>query len=333
MSISPSPSPDGDFSWSRHQCVPSPLSSHSIFLSEFRKHRSRPQRCGESPTALHAVLGVALFRFGNIISRDPSLAIRPREPTSPSPYWLAALDVLNAGDNLLCQTSGKDSTSSDSTSSIDDWRVAIAWGRTLVALAYETTKKQQATLPSPSPAAATARLSSPPPRSISTPRLHTTHPRYHPRSPLAAIASMHTASGLAHTRATAPELLTMAADQFSRGIFHMPHSAPATPTPTRRAPPRPHVLFALASEVLAVSERLEDSAARARWAAWADTIFSQMDMEAKADVGAWQARLGAARGRCWLVIGGARGATEEAHAGLNTGEFPFFFVSAPIGSG
>ena len=290
------------------------------------------------------MLGVALFLFGNIIARDSSLAIRPREPTSPSPYWLAALDVLNAGDNLLCQTSGRDTTSSDSTSSIDDWRVAIAWGRTLVALAYEATKKQQPTLPSPSPspATATARLSSPPPppppppMSMPTPRLHTTHPRYHPRSPLAAIASMHTASGLAHTRATAPELLTMAADQFSRGIFHMPHDAPATPaqtqTQTRRAPPRPHVLFTLASEVLAIAERLEDSATRARWAAWADTIFSQMDMEAKADVDAWQARLGVARGRCWLVVGGARGGTEEARTGLNTGELPFslsFF--APVG--
>lgn len=314
MSTSPSSSSDEDFGWSGHQ------------------NRSRPRHRGESPTALHAVLGVALFLFGNIIARDPSLAIRPREPTSPSPYWLAALDVLNAGDNLPCQTSGKDNTSSDSTSSIDGWPVAIAWGRTLVALAYEATKKQQSTLPSPatarpsppSPSTSTARLSPPP--SIPTPRLQTTRARYHPRSPLAAIASLHTASGLAHSRATAPELLTMAADQFSRGIFRMPHNTPATPTPTRRTPPRPHVLFTLASEVLAVSERLEDSAARARWAAWADTILSQMDMEAKADVDAWRARLGAARGRCWLVIGGVRGevsvsgskGTEEACAGLNT---------------
>ena len=290
------------------------------------------------------MLGVALFLFGNIIARDPSLAIHPREPTSPSPYWLAALDVFNAGDNLPCQTSGKDTTSSDSTSSISDWRVAIAWGRTLVALAYEATKKQQSTLPSPatstarpsspSPSTSTVRSSSPPPPSVTTPRLHTTRARYHPRSPLAAIASLHTASSLAHTRATAPELLTMAADQFSRGIFHMPHHAPTTQTQTRRAPPRPHVLFTIASEVLAVSERLEDSCARARWAAWADTILSQMDMEAKADVHAWQARLGAARGRCWLVIGCARGevgvsrGTEEARAGLNTGEF-FFSPSWP----
>jgi len=56
-----------------------------------------------------------------------------------------------------------------------------------------------------------------------------------------------------------------------------------------------------------------------------------MDTEAKADVDAWRARLGAARGRCWLVIGGARGevgvlgnkGTEEARAGLNTGVLLF----------
>ena len=57
----------------------------------------------------------------------------PREPTTPSPYWLAALDVFNAGDNLPCQTYGND-ISSDATSA-DDWRVAIAWGRTLAATA------------------------------------------------------------------------------------------------------------------------------------------------------------------------------------------------------
>ena len=47
--------------------------------------------------------------------------------------WLAALDAINAGDNLPYQTSGKDTTS-DFTGSIDDWRVAIAWGRMLIAL-------------------------------------------------------------------------------------------------------------------------------------------------------------------------------------------------------
>jgi hypothetical protein len=110
-----------------------------------------------------------------------------------------------------------------------------------------------------------------------------------------------------------------------------------TDTHVRGAPLRPHVLFTLASEVLAVAERLEDAGPRARWAAWADAVFLQMHIEA--DVDAWRAPLGAARGRCWLVMGSARAdemedalergqvgvlgskEAEEARAGLGTGEF------------
>jgi len=79
---------------------------------------------------------------------------------------------------------------------------------------------------------------------------------------------------------------------------------------------------------------LQDAAARARWAAWADTLLLQMHMEADVDV--WRVRVGVVRGRCWLVIGGARvdemedalergdmgvfasKEAEEARAGLNT---------------
>lgn len=295
------------------------------------------------------MLGVALFLFGNIIARGPSLALGPREPTSPSPYWLAALDAFNAGDNLPCQTRGEDpsTSSSDATAatSAEDWRAAIAWGRTLVALAYEATTKKQSpstarpSLPSSSSSSSTARQSPTPPRTP-RPRPQTITPvptRYHPRSPLAAIAALRTAGGvggsLVYMRATASELLTLASDQFTRGIFHMPHS------PTRAVPPRrrQQVLYTLATEVLVVAERLEDLAARARWAGWADALLLQMHMEA--DVDAWRVRVGAVRGRCWLVIGGARAdemedalergevgvlaskEAEEARTGLNTGEY------------
>jgi hypothetical protein len=130
--------------------------------------------------------------------------------------------------------------------------------------------------------------------------------------PLAAITALHTAGGLAHTHAMPPELPTLAADQFACGIFQKPHApTPSTPTPTstythmhiltdthvRGAPQRLHVLFTLASEVLAVAERLEDAGLRARWATWADAVFLQMHMEV--DVDAWCARLGAVCGRCW----------------------------------
>ncbi|KAH9958834.1 hypothetical protein BC827DRAFT_541589 [Russula dissimulans] len=242
--------------------------------------QSQNRRYHDSPTALHAVLGIALFFFGNIIAQNPSLALS-REPTTPTPYWRAALDVFNAGENLPCQTRGADPTDDDGNE--HNWRLAIVWGRTLVALAHDATKH------SPPPSPATAR---PSPRAAPYP------PRYPPRSPLAAIVAMHTAGGgLAHARATPAELLTLAADQFTRGIFHMPH----TPIASRG----PHALFTIASEVLAVAERLDGAETRRRWAVWADAVFVQMC--SKVDVvGAWRACVDVARGRCSLVIGRAR---------------------------
>lgn len=302
---------------------------------------------------MHAVLGVALFLFGNIIAQNPSLAL-PREPTTPSPYWLAALDVLNAGDNLPSQTNGAHAYASPSydatgSGSADDWRVAIAWGRTLVALAYEATKRSPSTSsPSPPPSPATARAYLPPasPNSPTSPSSSNSPPRYQPRSPLAVITTLRP-PGLSHAaRASASELLTLAADQFSRGIFHMPHnnhqphhhhhpnnnsnrtslsspcssSSPSSPPGTAAteaaAAQRPHILYTLASEVLAVAERLDDTEARRRWAGWADAVFLQMHMEA--DVDAWRARVGVARGRCWLVIGSAH--ADEMEDALERGD-------------
>ena len=204
------------------------------------------------------------------------------------PYWLAALDVFDAGDNLPSHAISTDPC--DDTAGVDDWRVAIAWGRTLVSLAYEATKSS----PPPSPA------------SPSSPRSPLTQ-RYQPRSPLAAIATLRM-PGIAHSRSSATELLTHAADQFSRGIFHMPHNLPCSS--------RPQELFTLASEVLAVAERLDNVDTRRRWATWADAVFHQMHMEA--DVDTWRARICVARGRCWLAIGSAR--AEEMEDALERGD-------------
>jgi len=168
---------------------------------------------------------VALFLFGNIIAQNPSLALQ-REPTAPSPYWLAALDVLNAGDNLPSQTNDAHAYTSPSSydvarsGSADDWRVAIAWGHTLVALAHEATNRAPLTSsPSPPPSPTTARAYLPPasshsPVSLSSPS--NPPPRYQPRSPLAAITALRS-PGLSHAAGASPsELLTMAADQFLR---------------------------------------------------------------------------------------------------------------------
>ena len=65
----------------------------------FCRHRNHAHHRSELPTKLHALLGVTLFLFGNITAWDPSLTICPHEPSSPSPFWLAVLDVLDIGNN------------------------------------------------------------------------------------------------------------------------------------------------------------------------------------------------------------------------------------------
>jgi hypothetical protein len=251
---------------------------------------------------LHAVLGVALFLFGNLIAQNSTLAIS-REPTAPDFYWRAALDVFDAGDNLPSHTTGNNFTNPGHP---DDWRMAIAWGRTLVALAYHLTKSTKA--------------AHSPPSSPSSP-LSPSHQRFPQRSPLAAIAAMHTPS-FAH--ASAHELLTLAADQFSRGIFHMPHT-PGSQSYARKqtwgSPPlfgfsRPSELFTLASEVLIVAERLDGAEERRKWAVWSDALFHQMHMEA--DVDTWRARVVSARGRCSLAIGSAH--ADELEDALERGD-------------
>ncbi|KAI0924171.1 hypothetical protein AcW1_006360 [Taiwanofungus camphoratus] len=79
---------------------------------------------------------------------------------------------------------------------------------------------------------------------------------------------------------------------------------------------RPKELFTIASEVLGVAERLPDGAQRAYWAGWADSVFTQMKMEA--DMEAWRGPLTAARGRCWLVMGSAP--VEELEHALESGQ-------------
>ncbi|KAJ7807252.1 hypothetical protein B0H14DRAFT_2873545 [Mycena olivaceomarginata] len=81
--------------------TPEPL--HSICSPTTPKKKCT---CRESPTAFHALLGTALFLFGNLIAQDPSLAL-PNEPSFPATYWLAALDVFETGENLPSRTSGR----------------------------------------------------------------------------------------------------------------------------------------------------------------------------------------------------------------------------------
>ncbi|KAL6301736.1 hypothetical protein BKA93DRAFT_698270, partial [Sparassis latifolia] len=304
---------------------------------------TRPAAYREQPTAFHALFGSALFLAGNILAADPALAL-PAEPRDASAYWLGALDVFETGENLPSRTSGYGANDAE------DWRMAIVWGRTLVALADEkvahsiavakaaagggTDDNNYCYLPTLSPFSAA-------------------EPAWPPGSPFAAIAGVRppvSRRALLHS-ASAHELLVLAMDQFSRGIFHMPHVhyagshnppsqvyQPAPPPPRQRhhrqqqhrqqqqrqqVDPRfsrAKELFTLASEVLGVAERLPAAAQRAEWAAWADSVFTQMRMEAELD--AWRAPLNAARGRCWLVVGeaaaeGVEGALEEEGEGMD----------------
>ncbi|THG96315.1 hypothetical protein EW026_g5489 [Hermanssonia centrifuga] len=152
--------------------------------------------------------------------------------------------------------------------------------------------------------------------------------------------------------ATAHDVMVLAMDQFSRGIFHMPHPHyPHTHNPSglqlespfvdgtgfssafhsRRhtvsctSPPpttstltfsRPKELFTIASEVLGIAERLSKAEQREYWAGQADSVFNQMKMEA--DMAVSRMAVNAARGRCWLVVGEAR--AEDLEGRLEKGE-------------
>ncbi|KAJ6539137.1 hypothetical protein B0H19DRAFT_1177330 [Mycena capillaripes] len=250
---------------------PEPISTSPTAQSKRKKCK-----CKDSPTAFHAILGTALFLMGNSIAQDASLAM-PDEPSTPITYWLAALD---------------------------DWRMAIVWGRTLLAVADEALslalQRERSTDPVPSP---------PPEPKWPSPAA----------SPFAAIAMRRPPASRRITLATAAphELLLLAMDQFTRGIFHMPHpahSADDTPADATRPFSRATELFTIAREVLALAERLLDPEERTRWATWADTVLQQMDMEGDTTRTEWRGPVARARGRCWLIVGTAGMEDIEAKA-------------------
>ncbi|KAL0954071.1 hypothetical protein HGRIS_005221 [Hohenbuehelia grisea] len=269
----------------------------------------------ELPTAFHAILGAALFIFGNLIAQNPELAL-PGEPGTPCPYWLAALDVFETGENLPSRTDGR------CAEPPEDWRMAIVWGRTLVCIADEAltaaAKSKQSGSMGPSPQSCLSAAD----------QFAADEPNWPQESPFSAIAArrppvtrrMTLSSNSPH------ELMVLAMDQFSRGIFHMPHPqhqrSPTFAGSTSSAPPltesfsRANELYTIASEVLAVAEKFELSSERQYWASWADSVFNQMKMEADTD--AWRGPILRARGRCWLIVGSAK--VEEIESALEAGD-------------
>ncbi|EPS94350.1 hypothetical protein FOMPIDRAFT_146971 [Fomitopsis schrenkii] len=319
--------------------TPTDVWAHDVSAALRADPKTRPK---ERPGAFHALFGSTLFFFGNLVAQNPSIPL-PDEPNAPSDYWLAALDVFQTGENLPALTSGTTPHASGFADLTEDWRMAVTWGRTLICLAdgklthsLRLAKERAAgdfcVLPSASP-------------------FSLTEPKWARDSPFAAIASSRPPVSRRVTlySATAHDVMVLAMDQFSRGIFHMPHvtyppshnpassvslpagSLLASPLLTRQISPpqlsasgggmpefsRPRELFTIASEVLGVAERLPDGAQRAYWAGWADSVFTQMEMEAAHGHEAWRAPVTAARGRCWLVMGSAR--SEELEAALEAG--------------
>jgi len=279
----------------------------------------------ELPTAFHALLGTALFLFGNLIAQEPSLALEG-EPTKPVPYWLAALDVFETGENLPSRTTGTGYTDCP-----EDWRMAIIWGRTLVCLADDLVNRQiQARQDGEEN-----------PHEI---YLDVEEPEWPRESPFHAIAAQRQpiTRRMSFTAATPNDLLVLAMDQFSRGIFHMPHAKHIQSWPILGSPAatsglssasegstffalpaavdeqfsRARELYTIASEVLTVAEKLETPSERHYWANWADSVLNQMKMESERD--AWRTPVLRSRGRCRLIAGSAF--VEAIETALERGE-------------
>ncbi|KAG6879049.1 hypothetical protein C0992_005538 [Termitomyces sp. T32_za158] len=262
----------------------------SVLLSPVSTKHSKRKNV-ELPTAFHVILGTVLFMFGNIIDQDPEQAA-PGEPNTPLPYWLSALDVFETGDNLPVRTSGRGAEIPD------DWQLAVIWGRTLVALAEQMVTCEAATQKEGQSATSEASVS----------QLFAEDPEWPPESPFSMIVRRRPpfTRRMTLSSATPNELMVLAMDQFSRGIFRMPHHAHQAQTLPIGAETfsRAKELFQIASEVLSVAEKLASPTERRFWATWADSIFNQMKMEA--DMDAWRGPINRARGRCWLVVGSAR---------------------------
>ena len=179
--------------------------------------RARAFRPAELPTAFHAIFGITLFLMGSLIAQDPSVVL-PDEPDAPSTYWLAALDVFETGENLPSRVGG------GGLDTAEDWRMAIVWGRTLVSLADEkvthSMRLAKAAPATPAPPALPELAYTPAASPFAM-----SEPQWPASSPFHAIAQFRppVTRRMSLYAASAHDIMVLAMDQFSRGIFHMPH--------------------------------------------------------------------------------------------------------------
>lgn len=278
-------------------------------------------KSSECPTAFHTVLGICLFYFGNLLAKEPSLGDLAKTygrdwSGTPYYYWLSALDVFEAGDNLPNRTGVK------GLATTEDWRMSIAWGRTLIRLADEMVSRTGA-----------SRSTTIDPRSSRQPLLME-EPKWPKESPFSAIMSRQppVTRRLQLQAALPHDLMALAWDHLARGMLYMPRSTkPVLPqtciydaaaldslymTPESSSFCRAKELVTFGSEVLALSQRFDRPTESRRWASCADSIFSQLRGEAKA--GKWMVPLALARGKCRLVMGNAMSA--DLKVSLNNGQ-------------
>jgi hypothetical protein len=140
-------------------------------------------------------------------------------------------------------------------------------------------------------------------------------PDWSPDSPFHAIASRRppVTRRMTLTSASAHDLMVLAMDQFSRGILHMPRRVPPSTGNLRQSMltigpyfSRPGELFAIASEVLGVAERLDSSEDRHHFSLWADSIFNQVSKSSSGTDAEWSTRVALSRGRCWLNMASSK---------------------------
>ncbi|KAF7794967.1 hypothetical protein EIP86_006110 [Pleurotus ostreatoroseus] len=208
--------------------------AHNHTHNHTHAHPHPPKKPADPPTAFHALFGTALYLVGTLLLADPGLAL-PDEPRAPSTYWLAALDVFETGENMPAVVHG-------ARARPEDWRMAVAWGRTLVCLAEEKLRHAHelegahgampaATTPTPGRDLANGWCAYAP---SAGPFSHS-EPRWPASSPFHAIAVARppVTRRMSLWGASAHDVLVLAMDQFARGIFHMPHphySASHNPT-------------------------------------------------------------------------------------------------------
>ena len=220
----------------------------------------------------------------------------------PTPYWLAAIDVFESGENLPIRTSGRVPKTMP-----EDWRMSASWGRTLIKLAAELLKrrKENPALREPPPVPDYRNFKVPPP-SLPTPfRTYTADEPNWPRESIFATISFLRppfTRRLSLDTLSPDEIMTFAEDHLCRAIFHMPHprnviparypyhpSAPMqVPPPSppvldfetdRNGPDRPQEIYTMASEMLLVAENSETPSGRLRWARWAEGVIGRVTIE------------------------------------------------------